>query len=625
MQDLHCRDTDPIGQAKRSDPPEKILGLYLSQAQKSDKENGENWRENTDGVLVFVRITLQPFKSRLYSIRSLGLPIQTGVFSVTVAAFIIVSYQSLQPDNADATVRLLSQISLQLAALSNGTPLATPLIFPDATSFQPTAAAVRINVLWFVSLGMSTACALWATLMQQWARRYVQVADRPYVTAKQARIRAYFAEGVEKYGLATAVDVLPILLHFSVLLFYIGLIDFLFNINHTVGFILLSLVALCVLVYFGLSIMPLYRYNSPYLTPFSSVIWFVFEAAQIIKLWFLGRSTEDQREKLKQGMIRAIEEIGATQPWEMDPKSLHRTLLSLDDDHKLEDFLDGLPDLFHTRTGHSSSDLCTTLEPHIVRVTRGLLITCLKDLLPASARRQRLSACLGVIWCFPETRKRHFKAVRDQWVLEKGADDDPWGPLSTETWEMATKATANSDPLTALHAHCVQALIAVMRRHEQWDCPKSEWSAHLQQQLGTSAVVTERHLDSEANHLQLAVAANLLTNAVRLLPKIETKNDPARCLKAEVREILDSICDGLEALDVPEDLQFLLVNTAEVSAVFREGDLMTGSWTKVFAPGATYDTEASTGEDRAGGKSAHPSKLTARLGNFIHDPRKHHS
>ncbi|KAF8267819.1 hypothetical protein EI94DRAFT_1492329, partial [Lactarius quietus] len=102
----------------------KILGLYLSQAGKSDKEDSESWRANTDGVLVF-----------------------TGVFSATVAAFIIVSYQSLLPDSTDATVRLLSQISQQLTAISDGTPLPAPLILPDATSFQPTPAAVRVNVM----------------------------------------------------------------------------------------------------------------------------------------------------------------------------------------------------------------------------------------------------------------------------------------------------------------------------------------------------------------------------------------------------------------------------------------------------------------------------------------------
>ena len=136
---------------------------------------------------------------------------------------------------------------------------------------------MRVNSLWFIGLGMSTACALWGTLMQQWTRRYVQVADRPYSPPKRARIRAYFADGVEKFAFTAAVEVLPVLLHTSVLLLYVGLVDFLLNINHTVAYIMMALVALCLLVYFLLSIMPLFFHNSPYQTPLSAIFWFIQE------------------------------------------------------------------------------------------------------------------------------------------------------------------------------------------------------------------------------------------------------------------------------------------------------------------------------------------------------------
>ncbi|KAF8266272.1 hypothetical protein EI94DRAFT_1586334, partial [Lactarius quietus] len=228
------RDTGPLGQAQYGDPSAKIWGLYLSLAEKFDKEHGDSWAGNIDGVLVFVR---------------------TGLFSATVATFIVASYPSLQPNSSETAVLLLTQISQQLYALSNGSPSPAPLTLPDLNNFQPTASAVRVNTLWFVSLGMSTACALWATLMQQWTRRYVQVADGPYGPPKRARIRAFFAEGVDRFALAAAIEVLPVLLHTSVLIFYIGLIDFLISINHIVAFIMLALATLCVLVYLVLSIM----------------------------------------------------------------------------------------------------------------------------------------------------------------------------------------------------------------------------------------------------------------------------------------------------------------------------------------------------------------------------------
>ncbi|KAI0290227.1 hypothetical protein BC826DRAFT_885055, partial [Russula brevipes] len=226
--------------------------LYLSQAQKVDKEHCDSWTANTNGVLVF-----------------------TGLFSATVASFILVSYQGLQPNPNDVTNLLLAQISQQLSALSNGSSLSVPLNVADRSSFQPSASAVRVNTLWIISLVTSTSCALWATLMQQWIQRYVQATDRPYDPPKRAKIRAFFADGAKRFGLAAAVAVLPTLLHASVLLFYVGLIDFFFNINHTVAYCLLSLVSLGVLIYFLLTIMPLCFHNSPYQTPLSTLIWFI--------------------------------------------------------------------------------------------------------------------------------------------------------------------------------------------------------------------------------------------------------------------------------------------------------------------------------------------------------------
>lgn len=463
---------------------------------------------------------------------------------------------------------------------------------------------MRVNTLWFISLGMSTACALWATLMQQWTRRYVQVTDTPYGPPKRARIRAFFAEGVEKFALAAAVEVLPVLLHTSVLIFYIGLIDFLLNINHTVAFTMLALVALCVLVYFVLSIMPLYFHNSPYQTPLSAVFWFIQEATPLIKLWFLKRSEDvqrnilERREKISLGMRRALEKIAANLTWEMDGRSLQWTLMSLDEDHELEEFLDGLPGLFRSSAQPTSPGLRNSLEAPIEPVADKLLTTCTTGLLPDPVRRQRLAICLSAIWCFQGTIERHFTAVRNQWAHGTALTNDPWCPLSTETWVMAANMTTNPDPVIALRAHCVQALVVIMRRYGRWHCHKSEWSALLQRQLEASAHVVERFLHRD--YLQLAVAANLLSNALPLLRKIEAQGGPSTSLKVEVKAILDSICDRLDASDVPEELRSRFVNSAEVWNVFHVHDPasrtggrrrhrtafdMDGPWSKVFASG----------------------------------------
>ncbi|KAF8269075.1 hypothetical protein EI94DRAFT_1443824, partial [Lactarius quietus] len=65
--------------------------MYLTEAEKQDTEVTESWKGDTDGILVF-----------------------TGLFSATIATFIIESYKQLSPDSSDKTNALLTQISQQM-------------------------------------------------------------------------------------------------------------------------------------------------------------------------------------------------------------------------------------------------------------------------------------------------------------------------------------------------------------------------------------------------------------------------------------------------------------------------------------------------------------------------------
>ena len=582
MSGLHRRDTS-LSQTTSSDPSSKIWGLYISQAERIDKEHSDSWTANTDGVLVFVR---HNYPTRFYCSHPRGTH-QTGLFSAVVATFLVVSYPLLQPNSTDTTNQLLTQISRQLA--SNGTGSSQPSSPANNPPFHPPASAVRVNTLWFTSLAFSTACALWATLMQQWTRRYVQVADRPYAPPRRARIRAFFSDGVEKFALAAAVEVLPALLHTSVLLFYIGLIDFLININHTVAFFLLTWVAVGVLTYFVLSMMPLFYPNSPYQTPLSSLCWFVMEAVPLIWLWLRRRNTQDRRANIKHGMREALESkaIGHTS---RDTKALRWTLESLDEDHKLEDFLDALPGLFHGSPLNESEQFKKGLQNLVERVADDLFATCTTGFLPEALRRQRLTACLEAIWCFSKTTDRHFQEIQKQWDK---VTNDHWGPLSPETWAVASSMTTDPDPVSALRALCIQAQMAVMWKKGRWQCDQLEAVALLQRQLGVSAVDIDRWLAS-GDQLQLVVAADLLFKS---LPHLQKLNDLGVGTGAdtfkELKAILDMICRELDASDVPQELRDRFVDSAKVTEVYSIRNAarhsrghasidMNGPWVKIF-------------------------------------------
>ncbi|KAH9986339.1 hypothetical protein BJV74DRAFT_988489 [Russula compacta] len=161
--------------------------------------------------------------------------VKIGLFSATVVVFIMESYKMLSPD--DITI-LLTQASQQLVSISNGTPLQNVTVQSNA-QFKPTASAIRINVMWFLSLVLNLTSALSAVSTLRLPRRCLEFRYRccgfPY------KYDNVFIKGSN--SLPVAVKIVPTLLHLSIFLFIAGLIDFLLSINKTVAFCVLGYVS----------------------------------------------------------------------------------------------------------------------------------------------------------------------------------------------------------------------------------------------------------------------------------------------------------------------------------------------------------------------------------------------
>ncbi|KAI0036263.1 hypothetical protein K488DRAFT_34898, partial [Vararia minispora EC-137] len=199
-----------------------------------------------------------------------------GLYSASLTAFLVDSYKLLQSDSAGQTetltqqsVFLLTQIASQLGA--NATGSVTAAQPSQLQPFSPTSAAVRINVCWFLSLVFSFTAALFATIVQQWVRDYMQSSFQRYSSPlKRARIRQYLFEGADKQKMAVVVDLIPALIHISLFLFFAGLCDFLFRLNTTVAALTSVAIAACVLVYLWTLVAPAVNAQSPYQSPLSS-------------------------------------------------------------------------------------------------------------------------------------------------------------------------------------------------------------------------------------------------------------------------------------------------------------------------------------------------------------------
>ncbi|KAH8983796.1 hypothetical protein EDB86DRAFT_3050046, partial [Lactarius hatsudake] len=245
---VKCDDTIIPEKATYSDSSGAIFSIYITHAQKLDEDNVENWKAVADKTLIF-----------------------TGLFSATVAIFITISYPNLQQDPNIVTQFLLAQISQQLSnATVNDAGGVSNTSIPS--SFTPPGSVVFINAVWFLSLVLNLMCALLATFLQQWARRYLHAVRQNHPPHVRAHVREYFARGTRKFYIFELVEALPFLLLVSVHLFFAGLVAFSFRVNHTVAYFTTAPVGFCALSYIALTLMPLIFHDCPYYTPLTSLL-----------------------------------------------------------------------------------------------------------------------------------------------------------------------------------------------------------------------------------------------------------------------------------------------------------------------------------------------------------------
>ena len=150
---------------------------------------------------------------------------------------------------------------------------------------------VWVNSMWLISLVLSLTSALIATLLQQWARRCVDPPHRPSEPNDRARVRSFLFHGTEFYRMRLAVQIAPTLLHFSVFLFFAGLVVAFRTIDKSVAIAVDAAVGVFALAYIVLSILPCLDVACPYRTQLSYILWhplhlILFTAALFLR-WFV--------------------------------------------------------------------------------------------------------------------------------------------------------------------------------------------------------------------------------------------------------------------------------------------------------------------------------------------------
>ncbi|KAH9048803.1 hypothetical protein EDB84DRAFT_1455772 [Lactarius hengduanensis] len=514
------------------DPSSKMWTLCISQADKHDTAMVERWKADMDGILIY-----------------------TGVFSATVAAFLIESYKTLKPDSGEATVKLLQQVTQQLAAISNGTQLA--LLTSDP--FTPKPYAIHVNIMWFLSLCISLSCALAATLVQQWARRYLRLSQGQRAALRRVRIRTYLHEGIHMFHTRWI----------AIFLFFAGLVEFLFIINHEVAYAVLTAVSIFATTYVVLTSLPVIFQQCPFQTPLSSIIWYLGHLLVIAFLSLFSWSNhirafiEECWRRMRNGITDNLANK-ADQKNEIDLKALRSTLSSCRDESDMEAFLDAIPG--YLRSDDSGS--------HIVDIGE-LLNGGYEDIQLSQQIGQLFASCVDADGRMDKTarRRRAITCARAIWeisnaFMSKRVKVDMPEPISRILQQLAQ----DHDAAVAFAA---LSTIAILERALLEDLQDSQGSRDLDRRREMFAAfakslderdpLSARYDVAQPDAFQYADARlTAVTEFItRVLPLIPHLTDSPHEDLDVAKKTLEELCHGLDGKKFSDSAQQKFVETLE--------------------------------------------------------------
>ncbi|CAE6401703.1 unnamed protein product [Rhizoctonia solani] len=225
------------------DPNARVWRVYVDETEKSDKELVDGWNSAMDVMLLFA-----------------------ALYSAILTAFVIESSKDLRPDYSQISAQALLTISQTLLSpkASPGSASVPGTSSAGISNFTPTTAAIMVNMLWFLSLGLSIAVTLITILAKEWC--YSFMTRRTGAKLTQGRLRQKRWDGIRYWKMEVIISMLPLLMHVALLLFAIGLSIYLWNIHFGVALPVVITTVLTALYYIITAFLPLFFKYCPYTT-----------------------------------------------------------------------------------------------------------------------------------------------------------------------------------------------------------------------------------------------------------------------------------------------------------------------------------------------------------------------
>jgi hypothetical protein len=227
-----------------------IWEVYINESVLIDNELVKDWTSSLNFLLGFC-------KSSVVLKTMLMTRVQAAIFSSVLSEFIIESKQMLEENPADVMVDALISFINDTA---NGTH--TPY---SRSPFSTPSYDISVNSLLFASLSASIAAALSSVVALQWVAEYDAATSRSGSSPEErAKRRQFRYGGMEKWKMGEIIAALPILLYCSLVLFFVGVAQWMWSVHTTVGSVVIGGILLGVTFYIVTTMLGVVFPSSPY-------------------------------------------------------------------------------------------------------------------------------------------------------------------------------------------------------------------------------------------------------------------------------------------------------------------------------------------------------------------------